>query len=133
MAQAAREALAEPRFERLADGVIALVIERPSVLPPTLDALLATIAVVERLAIRVSGFAKACADVDHRLVPWVKGHLAGRDLRLAMCADCGVVEVRDVSVDRLPGLGAGVRLAPRRRDDLIGWYTGPRPANRIYF
>jgi hypothetical protein len=122
----------EPRFVQIAEGITALVQERPTVLPASLEGLLAGMQVVERLAVRVLGFSRACADTDHRLVRWVTGRYAARDLRLRMCADCGVVEVRDLSFDRLPGLSTGGRM-PLRRDDLIGWYSGRRVAARMYF
>ncbi len=54
-----------------------------------------------------------------------------RQLRLMACQDCGAVQVRDVSVDTLPGLSSG-RHAPRRRDHIIGWYAGARPRQRQY-
>lgn len=134
MAQrAAPEAPVEPRFERIAEGITALVVERPSILPPTLDGLLASLSVVERLAVRVLGFSRTCADTDHRLVPWIKGVFAGHDLRLRMCADCGLVEVRDVSLDILPLAQMGRRRRPLRRDDLIGWYSGKRAGGRMYY
>lgn len=53
------------------------------------------------------------------------------ELLLTMCAHCGAVEVRDVSFHAPRGLRAST-LAPRRRSDVLGWYSGKRPAGRIY-
>lgn len=54
-----------------------------------------------------------------------------RDLRLDMCQDCGAVCVHDISLDRLDGLRVG-RGGPRRRDLILGWYSGARRGSRQY-
>lgn len=66
-----------------------------------------------------------------------------RNLHLQMCADCGAVVVRDISTHgwygarpaRLVNTQTGQeRIAPSvgRRDLVIGWYSGKRPASREY-
>ena len=58
--------------------------------------------------------------------------LGGRvDLLLNRCAFCGTVEVRDVSFHHPAGLRSAT-LAPRRRSDVLGWYSGKRPGGRTY-
>lgn len=123
------------------------VIERTPPIPPTLDLLLnggrdaagrpwSAMRVAARRALHLAGSSAACALDDHRLTTWLDGFFTGSDgiartLRLLVCDDCGAVCVRDVSFDRMPGLELG-RLAPRRRDHVIGWYTGARPRQRVY-
>lgn len=92
--------------------------------------------VISRTPLHLAGTTSACLAEDHRLRPWVEGFAFGpdgitRQLRLHACLDCGAVCIRDVSVDTLPGLSSG-RYAPRRRDHILGWYTGARPRNRVY-
>ena len=92
--------------------------------------------ILRRLPLRLLGPRNECLREDHRMVDWVEGfHLCSdavtRQLRLLACQDCGAVCIRDVSFDSLPGLASG-RLAPRRRDHVIGWYTGARPNQRQY-
>jgi hypothetical protein len=53
------------------------------------------------------------------------------ELALTMCGFCGAVEVRDISFNAAAGLRRGA-LAPRRRSRILGWYSGKRPAGRIY-
>lgn len=126
------------------DGQPVLVFEPPSPLPTTLMGLLAHLRVTFRADVRPTGARKSCEvpeieggiPRDHRLVRFREGRHLGldgivRDLRLLMCADCETVCVRDISVDRLERLPTGV-LAPRRRDSVIGWYTGARPNQRVY-
>ena len=77
-----------------------------------------------------------CAMQDHRLKPWIEGFASGSDgvtryLHLNACADCGSVCVRDASYDSLERLPTG-RLPLRRKDHVIGWYTGARPNQRVY-
>lgn len=138
-----RSGIAEPRIATI-DGRKVLVFDRPSPLPPTLSGLLAQLRVTARWDVRPTG-ARASCEVpevvggvprDHRLVRFREGRHVGldgavRDLRLLMCADCETVCVRDVSIDWLAGLRAG-RLLPRRRDHVLGWYTGARPRQRVY-
>lgn len=83
-------------------------------------------------------------ELDHRLRRWVEGFYLGRDglsryLSLHACADCGAVCVRDRSVDSLAdvsGVATDIRSAGRRplrrRDAVIGWYSGARPRQRVY-
>lgn len=77
---------------------------------------------------------------EHRLRRFREGRWFARsgvrrgevlDLRLAMCQDCGAVEVRDCSYDRMADLRVG-RRGPNRRNHVIGWYSGKRPAGREY-
>jgi len=137
-------ALAQARIETV-DGRKVLVFDPPSPLPPTLEGLLRGLYVTFRADVRPGGAARSCEvpedrgngrPEDHRLVPFREGRHVGRDgvfryLRLLMCVDCETVCVRDVSVDRLDGLRTG-RLSPRRRDTVLGWYTGARRNQRIY-
>lgn len=81
---------------------------------------------------------------DHRLGEWVEGFHTGSDtvtrfLALQACRDCGAVCVRDRSIDSLtnydPDRRGPVRVSPireRRKDHILGWYTGARPKSRIY-
>ena len=119
----------------------------PSILPPRLDALLASLTEVERHQLVVRGWSRECEDDAHDFALWVKGrysppvpeHLARAFigtrpaplvLALHMCRNCETVEVRDRTVDRLAD---GDRLvAHGRRDGLLGWYSGARRANRVY-
>lgn len=136
--------ITEPRIVHV-DGHPVLVFERPTPIPATLDGLLAHLRVTFRAEIRPTGARRSCEvpDVvggvarDHRLVRFREGRHIGldgvvRDLRLLMCADCETVCVRDISIDRMERLPTG-RLAARRRDSVIGWYTGARPNQRTYF
>lgn len=115
------------------EGRRTLVVERRPPLPRRLGDLLARLRVYP---VRISGWRSTCSDQDHRLVPLADGSFLcfdgiRRDLRVLICADCEAAQVRDVSVDRLPGLPTG-RLAARRRDVIIGWYSGARRGQRIY-
>ncbi len=136
----------EPRVTTI-EGRPVLVVERTPPIPPTLDLLLnggrdalgrpwTAMRVVARRPVHLAGSSASCASDDHRLSAWLDGFHTGSDgvsrtLRLVLCDDCGAVCVRDVSFDRLPGLSPG-RQAPRRRDHIIGWYTGARPNQRVY-
>lgn len=129
------------------DGERVAVFDRPKPVPPTLALMLnggrdsagrvwrpLRQAVVYTL--HVGGARAECAQQEHRLTPWIEGFHSGSDgitryLRLEACQDCGSVAIRDASVDTLDGAPVG-RLAPRRRDHLIGWYTGARPRQRVY-
>lgn len=124
--------MVEPRVAVI-EGRRTLVVERRPPLPSRAGDLLARLRVYP---VRVAGWRAACSDQDHRLVPLADGSYLctdgkRRDLRLRICADCEAIEVRDASVDFLPGLTTG-RLAPRRRDAVIGWYSGSRRAQRTY-
>lgn len=115
------------------EGRQTLVVERVPPLPRRLGDLLARLRVYP---VRISGWRSTCSDQDHRMVPLADGSFLcfdgiRRDLRVLICADCEAAQVRDVSVDRLPGLPTG-RLAVRRRDVVIGWYSGSRRGQRTY-
>jgi len=119
------------------EGRRVLVTDRTPPIPGTLDRLLAEMVVTLVADVRPMGARTAClSEQDHRLGVFREGRHVGRDgvvrsLRLLMCQDCQAVAVRDVTLDRLDGLRTGGRL-PRRRDHIIGWYSGARPAQRVY-
>lgn len=122
----------EPRVE-IIEGRRTLVIERTPPLPPRLDTLLAGLTVYP---VRVVGWRSECSEQEHRWTLKAEGPYLCRDgirrtLRVMLCRDCESAQVRDVSIDGLPGLRTG-RLAPRRRDHVIGWYTGARARQRVY-
>ena len=71
-----------------------------------------------------------CKD-QHAYAPWLSGLFGARELLLSRCAYCTAVEVRDRSFDILPGLGSGSGT-PRRRSDVLGWYSGSRPSGRTF-
>lgn len=114
-----------------------------NVLPPRLDALLGALERPVRHPVIVRGWGSDCGNDEHHWAVWLEGlyrptvPVAGSvvqlsmALRVSVCTLCETVEVRDVSFDRLDGLPTG-RSGPRRRDKLLGWYTGARRANRIY-
>lgn len=126
----------EPRVTVI-EGHRVLVVDRRPPLPQTLAALLAGMRVTFRTTTPIRGTRPACqSEQDHRLHPFVEGRHVGtdavaRDLRLLMCADCESVCVRDISLDTLSRLPTG-RLSPRRRDHVIGWYSGARRNQRTY-
>ncbi len=123
--------MTEARFTTIADGLRAQVIER-AILPASLPVLLAQLeAVRETPRPYPAGARAACTAGEHALLPWRAGIWQRRELQLNLCGYCGVVEVRDVSLDLLPGLATG-RQAPRRRSDVLGWYAGSRPKGRTY-
>lgn len=144
-------------FTTVADGVRAQVVRR-TLLPPHLDSrahegrhsgcpcrpLLPQLVVHQQWPVAPRGTREACTQEEHdlqplRLATWptapaalLAQALAGRvDLMLTMCAYCGAVEVRDVSFHVLAGAARGA-LSPRRRSDVLGWYSGKRPAGRVY-
>jgi len=124
--------VADPRVAVI-EGRPTLIVERRPPLPPRLGDLLARLRVYP---VRISGWRSTCSEQDHRLVPLADGSylcLDGirRDLRVLICADCEAACVRDVTVDVLAGLRLG-RRAPRRRDHVIGWYSGARRFQRTY-
>lgn len=107
-------------------------------LQPSLDRLLAAIySVTAREDIRPAGARVTCeVDRTHRFGTLREGRHVGldgliRDIRVEMCRDCGACCVRDVSYDRMDGLPVG-RRGPRRRDVVIGWFTGNRRDKREY-
>ncbi len=147
-------ALAQSRVETI-EGRRVLVVDRTPPLPPTLALLLnggrdatgrvwAALRILKRRPLQLAGARSACLAEDHRLAAWLDGFHAGpdgvaRSLHLDACQDCGSVCVRDASFDTLSALdpeGRGeavsVRRPPRRKDHVIGWYSGARPANREY-
>ena len=118
------------------EGRRVLVTDRTPPIPGTLDRLLAEMVVTLAADVRPMGARAVCLAEVHRLRVFREGRHVGRDgvvrdLRLLMCADCQAVAVRDVSVDRLTGLRTGSRL-PRRRDFILGWYSGARANQRVY-
>lgn len=107
-------------------------------LQPSLDRLLSAMYMVTvREDIRPRGASIRCeVERDHPFQVFREGRHVGldgvvRDLRLEMCPLCGAVCVRDITYDRLDGLPVG-RRGPRRRDSVIGWYSGGRRAQRQY-
>lgn len=147
----------EPVFTTVADGVRAQVVRR-SILPPHLDSrahegrhahcvcrpLLEQLRTVQAWPVAPRGTREACTQEEHDLQPlrmatWptapaalmAQAHRGRVDLMLTMCAFCGAIEVRDVSYHTMAGLRAG-SLEPRRRSDVLGWYSGQRPAGRVY-
>ena len=132
----------EPR-RMVIDGQTVLVIERRPPLPRRLESLLQSPG-MRVFPIRITGWRADCGREEHRLLIVAEGWYIGpdevrRELRVQMCADCESVCVRDVSLDTLatydPG-GRGSlrpsRLAPRRRDHVLGWYSGARRNQRMY-
>lgn len=122
------DASAEKRIVRIGDGEYAEVSER-RVLPPTLDVLLTHFHARVRYPFRLVGTIRNCTDATHVFGPWLDGVWGVLELRLNRCPFCGTVEVRDVSLDLIPGVSSGT---PRRRSDLLGWYAGRRPAGRVH-
>lgn len=130
-------ALAQAPRKVMIEGRPVEVVERNPPLPKTLDRLLAQLRLSVRYDVKPAGTSRNCEVLrDHRFATFATGRHVGldgivRDLRLLMCADCSAVCVRDVSVDRLPGLPAGGR-GPSRRDLVLGWYSGARRNRREY-
>lgn len=146
--------MSEPRIAVI-DGVRARVTERTPPIAPTLALMLnggrdvrqrlwKPLRVVSRSPLRIIGIPSASCmasshgsvNDDHRLSNWLGGFVDCSDgvtryVVLQACADCGAVCVRDRSFDSLDGLPHGGRPL-RRRDHVIGWYTGNRPASRVY-
>lgn len=124
------DASAEKRIVKVGDGEYAEVSER-RVLPATLDLLLLALRVTASYPFRRLGTIAECTAADHIFAPWLDARWGAYDLRLNRCPFCGTVEVRDVSLDFIPGLSHG-RLDLRRRSKVLGWYSGRRPAGRTY-
>src|SRR3990170_437320 len=156
---ALRERLADLRVT-IIEGRRVLVVERRPPLPPTLNLLLEggrdtrgrlwyPLRTIARVPLHLSGTRNAClSEQDHRLNDWLDGFYTGpamlaeegeepletlvvRPLHLLACSDCGSVQVRDVSMDPLPRLAHG-RLPLRRRNLVLGWYSGARRRQRVY-
>ena len=146
--------MSEPRWAVI-DGVRAAVYERTPPIAPTLDLMLSggrddkarlwpALRVVERYPLRIASSPTASCmsssngsvNDDHHLSKWLGGFVncsdgATRYVVLHACTDCGAVCVRDRSFDSLDGLPHGGRPL-RRRDHVIGWYSGSRPNSRVY-
>lgn len=127
--------IAAPRVATI-EGQRVLVVERRPPLPMRLDRLIAEMTLTFRAPITIRGWRPACGEQDHRFFVILEGRHTGhdgerRDLRLLQCADCEGIQVRDISHDRLPGLCTG-SLAVRRRDHVLGWYSGARRGSREY-
>jgi hypothetical protein len=107
-----------------------LVLTPQLVLPARLDDLLNLLRDGLVYPVPVRGATTDCTGYEtHDMQLWVTGSLSGRSLRLAKCANCEAVEVRDVSLDLAIG---NARLPRRPLNRLLGWYTGRRPADRAY-
>lgn len=119
-----------PRIIKIGDDHVQ-VLERQTNLPPRLDALLAEARIFSRTPVRVLGNRQDCVDAEHDWHKWLRGYFRGMEVTLRRCTFCGSVEVRDVSFDILPGLAVGER-GPERKSDVLGWYSGKRPAGREY-
>ena len=129
------------------EGRRTLVVERVPPIPDHLQLLLEggrdaahrpwkAMRVRRRYPLLLGGTRADCGAQDHRLTRWLDGIHVGsdgrtRDLRLLCCQDCGSVCVRDVTLDWLPGLSTGGQ-GLRRRDHVIGWYSGSRRGARTY-
>lgn len=102
----------------------------PPILPSNLDALLRLISSGLVYQVPLRGATTACTATEtHDMQLWITGTYSGRSLRLNKCADCESVEVRDVSLDASIG---NAKLARRPLNRLLGFYSGRRPAGRIY-
>jgi len=119
------------------DGEKVLVFEADPPIPSNLGLLLMQMRVTFRDDFRIGGMSSLCQMRDHRFRKFREGRHLGqdgvvRDLRLEMCQDCEAFVVRDVSLEALPDARRGSRLATRRRNEILGWYTGGRKNNREY-
>lgn len=103
----------------------------PVLLPPRLDELLIRLrdAQARPVPYVAASTPHESGQADHRMLTWVEGVYGERALRLRKCVGCEAVEIRDVSFDIAIG---NARLAPRRIDALLGWYTGHRPRGREF-
>lgn len=129
-------AMREPRHAAI-EGRRTLIVERQAPIPQRLDTLLGALTTVRyRNDFTPRGARASCELRDHRLTRMREGTHVGldgivRDLQLNRCLDCGCIEVRDISVDRLLGLTVG-RSGPNRKSHVIGWYSGSRRNQREY-
>lgn len=127
---------AEPQVQVI-EGRHVIVIQRRPPLQASLELLRRAMVVTWETPLRRTGPRAEClGEQSHRLIHFLSGRHAGldgivRDLRLFMCADCEAVCVRDVTHDRLDRLPTGQQPL-RRRDRILGWYTGGRPRQRTY-
>lgn len=159
--------VAQALREQVIEGRRTLVVQSQSSLPKSLSVLLTEMAPFtfsERNDFTLAGARPACEVLRvHRWRTFRVGHWSNprafnvvigtdqsatvprgvRNLRLEMCADCGAVCVRDISLQewagarpvRLVNTQTGQeRIAPTvgRRDLVIGWYSGKRRAGREY-
>lgn len=125
---------------QIIDGQRAVVIRQAKPVPQKLTELLdAMFAVTYRDDIVPGGMSTACDLRNHRWKRFREGRHLGldgivRDVALRMCADCGAVDVRDISFqtsldgERVPLGGRG----PNRIDAHIAFYTGARRRGRTY-
>lgn len=136
----------EPRTA-IIEGQKVLVVERRPPIPPTLQLLIdggrdaagfpwRPLRVATTAPLRITGARSDCTQQTHRLSRWLEGFHSGRDgvarfLRLEACSDCGAVCVRDRSFDSLDALPQG-RGPLKRRDHVMGWYSGSRRNQRTY-
>lgn len=160
--------MTEPRAEVI-EGRKTLVVETDYGLPRSLDELLRQMSgfgFTYKADITLAGARTSCEALrEHRFARFREGRWFARkpllvrggadpasvreipagvlNLALTMCADCGAVCVRDVTVEmwagarpaRLVNLATGaVRTAPAvlPRDLILGWYSGKRRAAREY-
>ena len=124
-------------FQTISGRRVEVVVRTPPI-QPNLEHLRRAMRVTFEVPMPAMGGAtQSCVVLrEHRLTRFLEGRHVGldgviRDLRLLVCRDCHAVCVRDVSadtLDRLPVGGAG----PKRRDLILGWYTGARPAQREF-
>jgi len=114
------------------EGQQVTVVERKPMLPRKLDDLLAAMIVTRAYRVRLRGFRRDC-DVlrEHPFVPLREGRFMGTEILVAICPYCEAVCVRDVGFDVIER-GIVARGGPQRRDEIIGWYSGKRPAGREY-
>jgi hypothetical protein len=146
--------VSEPRFAMIS-GVKAMIIERTPPIAPTLELMLnggrdasqrlwkpMRVAIRNPLRIASSPTAACVASSNgsvndaHNLSTWLSGFVdcsdgVARYIVLQACTDCGAVCVRDRSFDSLDDLPSG-RRPLRRRDHVIGWYSGARRNSRVY-
>ena len=122
---------------QLIEGREVAVVETRPPLPQRLDTLIDSLRhVTYRTDFQPRGARYSCELREHRFDRIREGRYLGpdgiaRDLRIEMCLDCGGVQVRDVSLDTMPGLASG-RRGPNRKSHILGWYSGARPAGREY-
>lgn len=130
------------------DGRAVLAVDRTRPIPDSLSLLLEggrdrrgrvwnPVRMTHRYPLALAGTRAQCLQEDHRLGVWVEGFHSGSDgvsrfLALMACRDCGAVCVRDRSFDSLDGLRLSGRRPLRRKDEIIGWYSGARPGQRTY-
>lgn len=148
----------EPRSVQFADGEWGMEVLRRE-LPPHLSKeehmgrrlarcypdgspcrpLLEEIRVTRQSAVRVRGVRSECLDDRHASEHWLSGRYRDMDIELHVCVFCRLVHVRDRSfdilIDQAPD-GRTKRLTPlgmeRRKNDVLGQYTGVRPLGRVH-